>query len=50
MKRGREENKAASRCLREAAKAGEVDVLRAAIEDGGDVNSFQKEDEVVGWS
>jgi len=47
MKRGRteEENKTASRRLREAAKAGDVEGLRAAIEEGGDVNSFQEEGE-----
>ena len=40
--RTEEENKAASRRLREAASAGDVDGLRAAIGEGADVNSFQE--------
>ena len=37
----------ASRRLREAAKNGDVDGLRAAIKEGADVNSFQEEDELI---
>jgi hypothetical protein len=50
MKTEKEENEAASRRLRIASKDGDADALRVAIEEGGDVNSFQEGDEIVNFA